>query len=983
MGVSEQKDRKISDVQPTKEDFAARRAEVHRAYTKSIALEEQNRIRANNLRRLQERQARDAALAAEAAKAAEAAEAAEAAVEKVEEASPINPLPEPAAEPPASHPPLHLTTSFQTPQYPYNERNQFAADQDSPTLGMPGTFINDEEPPSAVSAATFTTEIDNEPQTEEARLSRMPSARRERSGLSNHVTYMEDGLSAEQALFGSQHMDEDSIRIMLEPPTAVEQPAEPTPTKNKFSRDPSPPGAYQEDDDYVDYEQPVFATTLTAASPQDSTPGHSETISPMSGDESRFAYDDANISDASEPREMRLASMIAPEISLHEEPQEIPESSGEEPRFQLPMIRTALAPPSLTPSDVSHDYLGTPLTDMDYESSDGAAAQAVSSGVRDDGDAELSPGQKHISSWSNFNMRLSAEQKRESVWTDDSVETRDEYSEREESAPSKFPTATRPAPPPPIDHIEPTADAQFKPEYSPLPSPHFPGIPRRESSNRHQLPPLSTSGSFAQEFADSSPGFATIHVPQWPNHSPPPPPHQPGDSSPALAGRSPPPTSYYNRRPPSSLYQSSHNGVRNSESRRASDDVYSPRASSSTPRSSTQISLEESSTEQSNKLQNTSISVGNEEEGQAKTKEQGRLYQRMRAVGEVIETESHYVKDMNVVEEIYKGTAEACPKLDVGDIKVIFRNTDEILAFSTMFLAELKSAASSVYVLRSAKQSKGTASPSTDSRVSIAPTLVDETDEQKDRKTFIGSIFIKHLKTMQRIYTDYLKNSEIASSRLGVLQTDPAVKVWLSECNLVAKDLTTAWDLDALLVKPVQRITRYVLLLEVIKKHTPIDHPDYEPLVQARTEIVDLLQKIDEMKKRVQLVGQIVGRKRKESDVRTGLAKAFGRAREAKIQTSSNRIPDDEVYLKLHEKFGDDYLRLQVVLRDVEFYTRQVTTWTNDFLRYLSSMELIMRMTASPYPELESKWARFNMSMRDMGTIALEDHVSSVPYSGL
>ena len=970
MGNSEQKDRKISDVQLTKEDFAARRAEIHRAYTKSIALEEQSRIRANNLRRLKERQARDAESAAEAAKVA----AEEAAAEKAAEVGPAELLPE--SEPPASHPPLHLTTSFQTPQYSRNEGNQFAADQDSPTLGMPGTFINDEDPPSAVSNATYTTEIDNEPQTEAARLSRMPSARRERSGLSNHVTYMEDGLSAEQALFGSQHMDEDSIRIMLEPPTAVEPPAEPTPTKNKFSRDPSPPGAYREEDDYVDYNQPVFATTLTAASPQDSTPAHSEAISPMSNDESRFVYDDANISDASEPRDMRHASMIAPEISLHEEPEEIPESSGEEPRFQLPMLRTALAPPSLTPSDVSHDYLGTPLTDMEYESSDGAAAQAISSGVHDDQDGELSPGQKHMSSWSSFNIKLSAEQKRDSIWTDDSVGTRDEYSEREDSGPSKFPTATRPAPPPPTDQTESMAEVQFKPEYSPLPSPRFPGVPRRESSSRHQLPPLSTSGSFAQELSDSSPGFANIHVPPWPNHSPPPPPHQPGDSSPALSGRSPPPTSYYNnRRPPSSLYQSSHNGVRNSESRRASDDVYSPRASSSTPRSSTQISLDESSADQSIKLQNTSTSVANEEDAQVTAKEQSRLYQRMRAVGEVIETESVYVKDLNVVEEIYKGTAEACPKLDVGDIKVIFRNTDEILGFSTMFLAELKSAASSVFVLR-AKQSKGTASPSVDSRISIAQTLADETDEQKDRKTFIGSIFIKHLKEMQRVYTDFLKNSEIASSRLGVLQTDPAVKVWLSECNLVAKDLTTAWDLDALLVKPVQRITRYVLLLEAIKKHTPNDHPDYEPLVQARTEVVDLLQKIDEMKKRVQLVGQIVGRKRKESDVRTGLAKAFGRAREAKVQASSNRLPDDEVYLKLHEKFGDDYLRLQVVLRDVEFYTRQVTIWTNDFLRFLSAMELIMRMTASPYPELESKWARFNMSMRDMGTIALEDHVS-------
>jgi hypothetical protein len=356
-------------------------------------------------------------------------------------------------------------------------------------------------------------------------------------------------------------------------------------------------------------------------------------------------------------------------------------------------------------------------------------------------------------------------------------------------------------------------------------------------------------------------------------------------------------------------------------------------------------------------------------------KEQKRLFQRRMVIKELIDTESVYLKDMNVVEEIYKGTAEACPKLDGGDVKVIFRNTDEIVAFSTMFLDELKSAGSSVYTTRAPKPSKAAVSPAVDDRFSIAATLAEETDEQKDRKTFIGANFGKHLKKMQVIYTDFLKNSEVASTRLGVLQADSAVRVWLGECNTVAKDLTQAWDLDALLVKPVQRITRYQLLLEQIRKNTPIDHPDYEALTLSCQELGTLLQNIDELKKRIHMVGKIVGRKRKESDVRSGLAKAFGRAREAKVQTNPNRPRDDEVYLKLHEKFGDDYLRLQVVLRDVEFYTRQVTTWTNDFLRYLSSMELIMRMTASPYPELESKWARFNMSMRDMGTIALEDHV--------
>jgi hypothetical protein len=39
-------------------------------------------------------------------------------------------------------------------------------------------------------------------------------------------------------------------------------------------------------------------------------------------------------------------------------------------------------------------------------------------------------------------------------------------------------------------------------------------------------------------------------------------------------------------------------------------------------------------------------------------------------------------------------------------------------------------------------------------------------------------------------------------------------------------------------------------------------------------------------------------------------------------------------------------------------------------------MELVVRTSASPYPEIESKWVQFNYRVRVMGGI-LEDHVSS------
>ena len=100
-----------------------------------------------------------------------------------------------------------------------------------------------------------------------------------------------------------------------------------------------------------------------------------------------------------------------------------------------------------------------------------------------------------------------------------------------------------------------------------------------------------------------------------------------------------------------------------------------------------------------------------------------------------------------------------------------------------------------------------------------------------------------------------------------------------------------------------------------------------------------------------------------------------------RLPTAGLPLIHDTEYGKLRERFNDDYLRLQVVLRDVEFYTRQVTAYVHEFLQYLSSIELVMRLQASPYPEVESKWVQFNVSMRDIEKVALEEHVSLVLLS--
>ncbi|KAL2165147.1 hypothetical protein VTH06DRAFT_443 [Thermothelomyces fergusii] len=385
----------------------------------------------------------------------------------------------------------------------------------------------------------------------------------------------------------------------------------------------------------------------------------------------------------------------------------------------------------------------------------------------------------------------------------------------------------------------------------------------------------------------------------------------------------------------------------------------------------------------------SSLGEAPSEDGQAsltekEREEQRRLRQRQLVIRELIDTEDAFVRDMTVVEEIYKGTAEACPNLDSKTVKLIFRNTDEIIAFHTALLLEFKEGAATVYTPKGRRSPH----PMPDGK-EFDPTGADpssfsanrpEKNDEKDRLTAIGPVFLKNIEQLKAVHEIYLRSSDSSAKRLMQIQEDETVMLWLNECNEVAKELTSAWNLDSLLIKPMQRITKYPDIIAHLLKYTPEDHPDRESLVQARAQVIETIDEINKTKKNFELVGQIVSnRKRKESDVRGGIARAFGK-RVDKLQVSAATKPvEDSEYQKLEQQFGDDYLRLQVVLRDVDFYIKSVVAYVHEFLQYLSSMELVMRLQPSrDYAHLESKWVQFNVSMRDIEKIALERHLADV-----
>ncbi|KAJ5121400.1 uncharacterized protein N7515_009361 [Penicillium bovifimosum] len=384
----------------------------------------------------------------------------------------------------------------------------------------------------------------------------------------------------------------------------------------------------------------------------------------------------------------------------------------------------------------------------------------------------------------------------------------------------------------------------------------------------------------------------------------------------------------------------------------------------------------------------TSLAPSTEQTVQAGTKmspspEQKRLKKRRHIIKELVDTEHTFGHDMMVIEDIYKSTANTL--LEADDVKILFGNSDQIANFSDTFLYHLKQAARSIYVMPASQRWTSKRSR-TNQAVDPMPSETNERSEyegmsdlEKDRATSVGQVFVTYMTQMEKVYTDYLKNHDSANKKLQALQRIPNVGIWLSECRNCAHDLTTAWDLDSLLVKPVQRILKYPLILRDLLESTPNDHPDRAMIAAALEEVTNVSHRINAMKKRAELVGQAVGRKRNQSDVRAGLSKAFGRRTEKfRQQVGLSDLFEDKVYDSLAQKLGDGYFQLQVVMRDVESYSRDVQLYVNQFNEYADSIADIIGMSPSPYPQLEAKWRQFKMTVHDIVTTALPEHLAVV-----
>jgi dynamin-binding protein len=365
------------------------------------------------------------------------------------------------------------------------------------------------------------------------------------------------------------------------------------------------------------------------------------------------------------------------------------------------------------------------------------------------------------------------------------------------------------------------------------------------------------------------------------------------------------------------------------------------------------------------------------------TPEQKKLKQRRNVIKELVDTEYTYGRDMKVVDDIYKGTSSSCLDLSGDDVKILFANSDQIVQFSMNFQDALKHAAKSVYVMPKSQRwgsKQGNQSGRNNSPAETQNSTAELSSVEQDQLTFVGHVFMENIGHMEKVYTEYLKNHEAANKKLQVLQQNPKVEIWLKECRDWAADLTEAWNLDALLVKPVQRLVKYPLLLTQLINATPESHPDHAALVQALEGVTKISVRINDLKKRADVVGQVVSsRKRKDSDVRLGFSKAFGRRTEKlRQQVGLSEMFEDTEYNVLANRFNEHFFQLQVVMRDVEMYTREIKSNMDVFNNYVAAVHGCVDAAQSNYADIESKWNQLRVYVREIMNIALPEHIATV-----
>ncbi|OBZ69702.1 Dynamin-binding protein [Grifola frondosa] len=122
----------------------------------------------------------------------------------------------------------------------------------------------------------------------------------------------------------------------------------------------------------------------------------------------------------------------------------------------------------------------------------------------------------------------------------------------------------------------------------------------------------------------------------------------------------------------------------------------------------------------------------------------------------------------------------------------------------------------------------------------------------------VGTLFLQIIPRLEPLYRTYITKHPTALEHLNGLPQTPALVAYLAHTQALASKVSHAWDLPSLLIKPVQRLLKYPLLLGTIIDETPDSHGDKQNLKLAREKMEEVARGVNEGRRRKEVVKEVL-----------------------------------------------------------------------------------------------------------------------------
>lgn len=192
--------------------------------------------------------------------------------------------------------------------------------------------------------------------------------------------------------------------------------------------------------------------------------------------------------------------------------------------------------------------------------------------------------------------------------------------------------------------------------------------------------------------------------------------------------------------------------------------------------------------------------------------------ERREIITEIVQTELKYGHDLRIVKEEFYKPIETAGLLTKPQLHEIFLNLDELITVNTSFSEKLQDA------------------------LDIASEQGDEEYTTVD----IGKLFLSAAGMLQAFQTYCVRQANASLSLMAQEKEKELLRIFL-RVSQMENTLLRRMNLAAFLMAPVQRVTKYPLLLSRLYKVTPHSHQDREALRDAQLRVQLHLEHINQL----------------------------------------------------------------------------------------------------------------------------------------